>query len=152
MAVLKILELVGTSKESWSDAAREAVNEAAKTVRGIETWTGNSRRRMARSSARFSSALATTRSGSRIRIRSRSGFFVPPIFETLLSRLPSVKESAESTAFLSRQAALYRDPAALTAFHSRESASLPPAKDSAQRARESLAHVIINHNDFVTIH
>jgi dodecin len=37
MAVLKILELVGTSKDSWSDAAREAVNEAAKTVRGIET-------------------------------------------------------------------------------------------------------------------
>ena len=37
MAVLKILELVGTSKEGWSDAAREAVNEAAKTVRGIET-------------------------------------------------------------------------------------------------------------------
>jgi len=37
MGVLKILELVGTSKESWSDAAREAVNEAAKTVRGIET-------------------------------------------------------------------------------------------------------------------
>jgi dodecin len=37
MAVLKILELVGTSKQSWSDAAREAVNEAAKSVRGIET-------------------------------------------------------------------------------------------------------------------
>jgi flavin-binding protein dodecin len=37
MPVLKILELVGTSKQSWSDAAREAVNEAAKTVRGIET-------------------------------------------------------------------------------------------------------------------
>jgi dodecin len=28
---------VGTSKQSWSDAAREAVNEAAKTLRGIET-------------------------------------------------------------------------------------------------------------------
>ena len=37
LSVLKILELVGTSKESWSDAAREAVKEAAKTVRGIET-------------------------------------------------------------------------------------------------------------------
>ena len=37
MAVLKILELVGTSKQSWSDAAREAVNEAAKSVRGIES-------------------------------------------------------------------------------------------------------------------
>ena len=37
MGVLKILELVGTSKQGWSDAAREAVAEAAKTVRGIET-------------------------------------------------------------------------------------------------------------------
>lgn len=37
MAVLKILELLGTSKQSWSDAAREAVNEAAKSVRGIES-------------------------------------------------------------------------------------------------------------------
>ena len=37
MAVLKILELVGTSKQSWSDAAREAVKEAAKTLRGIES-------------------------------------------------------------------------------------------------------------------
>ncbi len=37
MAVLKMLELVGTSKNSWSDAAREAVKEAAKTVRGIES-------------------------------------------------------------------------------------------------------------------
>ena len=37
MAVLKMLELVGTSKNSWSDAAREAVKEAAKTLRGIES-------------------------------------------------------------------------------------------------------------------
>lgn len=37
MAVLKMLELVGTSKSSWSDAAREAVKEAAKTLRGIES-------------------------------------------------------------------------------------------------------------------
>ena len=37
MAVLKILELAGTSTQSWSDAARAAVDEAARTVRGIET-------------------------------------------------------------------------------------------------------------------
>ncbi len=37
MAVLKILELVGTSKQSWSDAARDAVREAARTLRGIES-------------------------------------------------------------------------------------------------------------------
>jgi flavin-binding protein dodecin len=30
MAVLKILELVGTSKESWSDAARKAAGSASK--------------------------------------------------------------------------------------------------------------------------
>jgi flavin-binding protein dodecin len=37
MAVIKMLDIVGTSKQSWSDAAREAVNEAAKSLRGIET-------------------------------------------------------------------------------------------------------------------
>ena len=35
MAVIKILELVGTSSESWSAAAKSAVEEASKTVRGI---------------------------------------------------------------------------------------------------------------------
>ena len=32
---VKIVELVGVSNESWSDAARNAVAEAAKTIRGI---------------------------------------------------------------------------------------------------------------------
>lgn len=35
MAVIKVLELVGTSSSSWSDAAKQAVEEASKTVRGI---------------------------------------------------------------------------------------------------------------------
>ena len=35
MAVIKVLELVGTSSESWSAAAKSAVEEASKTVRGI---------------------------------------------------------------------------------------------------------------------
>ena len=35
MAVIKVLELVGTSSKSWSDAAKSAVEEASKTVRGI---------------------------------------------------------------------------------------------------------------------
>ena len=35
MAVIKVLELVGTSSQSWSDAAKSAVEEASKTVRGI---------------------------------------------------------------------------------------------------------------------
>lgn len=35
MSVVKVIELVGNSKVSWEDAAKNAVAEAAKTVRGI---------------------------------------------------------------------------------------------------------------------
>ncbi len=37
MAVVKVLELLAESGESWEDAARQAVAEAAKTVRGIRS-------------------------------------------------------------------------------------------------------------------
>jgi dodecin len=33
--VVKVIELVGVSSESWTDAARNAVAQAAKTVHGI---------------------------------------------------------------------------------------------------------------------
>ena len=35
MAVINTLELEGVSPKSWGDAAREALREAAKTIRGI---------------------------------------------------------------------------------------------------------------------
>lgn len=35
MAVLKVIELVGTSPNSWEEAAKNAVNKAAETLRGI---------------------------------------------------------------------------------------------------------------------
>lgn len=35
MSVYKVVELVGTSTESWEDAARQAVATAAKTVRDL---------------------------------------------------------------------------------------------------------------------
>lgn len=35
MAAIKIIEILGTSKKSWSDAAREAVKEAGESVRHI---------------------------------------------------------------------------------------------------------------------
>ena len=34
--VVKIMELVGSSPQSFSDAVRNAVKEAAKTIRGIQ--------------------------------------------------------------------------------------------------------------------
>ncbi len=33
--VIKVIELVGTSTDSWSDAARNAVAEAARSIHGI---------------------------------------------------------------------------------------------------------------------
>lgn len=46
MAVVKVIELVGDSPNSWEDAVQNACNEAAKTLRnitGVEVlnWTGN---------------------------------------------------------------------------------------------------------------
>jgi flavin-binding protein dodecin len=35
--VIKTIDLVGVSSESWREAAREALAEASKTLRGIES-------------------------------------------------------------------------------------------------------------------
>jgi dodecin len=35
MPVINTIELEGVSEKSWGDAAREALREAAKTIRGI---------------------------------------------------------------------------------------------------------------------
>ena len=37
MSVIIVREMVGTSPKSWSDAARQAVATAARTVRNIKT-------------------------------------------------------------------------------------------------------------------
>ena len=36
MAVIKTIDLVGVSADSWRDAANKALEEASKTLRGIE--------------------------------------------------------------------------------------------------------------------
>jgi len=36
MAVIKTIDLVGVSPDSWRDAANQALAEASKTLRGIE--------------------------------------------------------------------------------------------------------------------
>ena len=35
MAVIKTIDLVGVSTESWKDAANQALAEASRTIRGI---------------------------------------------------------------------------------------------------------------------
>lgn len=46
MTAVKIIKVLGTSTESWEDAAREAVSQAAESVEDIhgievEDWTAN---------------------------------------------------------------------------------------------------------------
>lgn len=36
MSVIKTIDLVGVSNDSWRDAAQQALAEAAKTIRGID--------------------------------------------------------------------------------------------------------------------
>jgi dodecin len=37
VAAIKSIELIGVSNESWNDAAKKALAEAGKTLRGIES-------------------------------------------------------------------------------------------------------------------
>jgi hypothetical protein len=37
MAILKVLELMANSTKSWEDAAQQAVNEAAQTLKNIRS-------------------------------------------------------------------------------------------------------------------
>jgi dodecin len=44
MTAVKVIKILGTSEESWEEAAREAVREASETVRevhgvDVEKWT-----------------------------------------------------------------------------------------------------------------
>ena len=64
--------------------------------------------------------------------------FLSAAFERVLGRTPTAAEQAASTQFLGEQEAQYRTGAT-------------PPLDPAARARQSLVHVLLNHNDFVTI-
>lgn len=39
MPVIKTIDLVGVSTESWRDAAHKAIEEATKTLRNVESFT-----------------------------------------------------------------------------------------------------------------
>jgi hypothetical protein len=72
--------------------------------------------------------------------------FVSAAFERVLGRAPTAEEAHESATYLREQADLYRGREDLTAFRSGQAASVKPSEDPAQRARESLVHVLMNHN------
>jgi hypothetical protein len=77
--------------------------------------------------------------------------FIATAFEQVLCRPPSAAELAECEQFLIDQARRFADPASLTQFTTGAAAPVPAATDPHQRARENLVHVLLNHNDFLTI-
>jgi hypothetical protein len=77
--------------------------------------------------------------------------FVAAAYERLLARPPTSDERSACLEFLTSQAELLKDPKKLTAFGGVEQATVAPSKDPHQRAREDLVHVLLNHNDFVTM-
>ena len=82
---------------------------------------------------------------------TRDAAFVARAFERVLGRSPTPEEQAECTRYLASQARRLADRSRLTPFARGPAAAIAPAADPAQRARESLVHVLLNHNDFVTI-
>src|SRR6185503_19950028 len=76
--------------------------------------------------------------------------FVQDSFARILNRTPSSDEQTTCVSFLPEQAQRLAAPG-LSAFTAGPAASVPPSTDSKQRARENLVHVLMNHNDFLTV-
>lgn len=77
--------------------------------------------------------------------------FIQAAFVHILCRPPTADELAACRKFLTSESATLANTTSLTAFTAGPAATVNPAADPAQRARENLVHVLFNHNDFVTI-
>lgn len=77
--------------------------------------------------------------------------FVTAAFERVLTRSPTPYELTTCREFLLSQAKLFAEPNRLTTTSVGEPGTVPAATEPAQRARENLVHVLVNHHDFVTV-
>jgi hypothetical protein len=79
--------------------------------------------------------------------------FVTAAFEAVLSSAPGEAELGASLEFLETQRRLLRDPDKLTSFagNQGDEVGVAPSDDPAERARENLILVLLNHHEFVTV-
>ena len=77
--------------------------------------------------------------------------FVLLAFNGMLTRDPSEAESSTCREFLKQQATTLSKSSELTDFGGKTTATVQASDDPAMRARENLIHVLMNHNDFVTV-
>ena len=77
--------------------------------------------------------------------------FVTAAFEQVLTRSPLPEEQLACESFLRQQSKFFRENSEQTVYLPVPSGKLGPSNDPQLRARENLAHVLFNHNDFVTV-
>ena len=77
--------------------------------------------------------------------------FVDVAFQQVLARPATTVEKQACLEFLVAQTQRFSDPKSLTSFDAGVDTHVPPAAVPHLRARENLVHVLLNHNDFVTI-
>ena len=77
--------------------------------------------------------------------------FIALAFRYVLLREPTAEERSECLAFLKQQSERLTAGSALTSFSGGTANPVKPSADALRRARENLVHVLMNHNDFVTI-
>ena len=77
--------------------------------------------------------------------------FIELAFQQVLARDPSSSELEKCRHFLTEQAIRLASPAKLTRFSAKGTSQVKPSADPIIRAKENLVHVLMNHNDFVTI-
>lgn len=77
--------------------------------------------------------------------------FVTTAFERILNRQPAQVELDECVNFLATQTETLRGQATLSKFSGGTASAFPPSDQPDQRVRENLVHVLLNHNDFITI-
>jgi hypothetical protein len=77
--------------------------------------------------------------------------FVELAFKQMLARQPSDEEVTTCREFLIQQSATLAKPSELTELGGKAKANIAASADPLMRAHENLVHVLMNHNDFVTI-
>jgi hypothetical protein len=77
--------------------------------------------------------------------------FIDALFERVLCRPPSKDEQAACRRFLEMQSVRLGDSGTLKTFGPGGDLTVAPAAEPHLRARQDLAHVLLNHNEFVSV-
>jgi hypothetical protein len=77
--------------------------------------------------------------------------FIEAAFETVLGRSCTDEERTVAGTFLIAQTQRLTETQTLTSIGGKAKSQISPSTSAEQRARENLIHVLMNHNDFITI-